>query len=94
MEKGNQEYRELWDDVLHHLAIGIADLRMAFDCDITLGGFVADYMEPYLSKLKKLVLEQTPFDEEPDFISIGRFTSKASMMGVALHFTNEFLRGI
>ncbi len=94
LDRGNQEYSELWEDVLEHLAIGINNLRMAYDCDIILGGYVSLYLEKYLDHLKELVAERNTFDDRPDFIKLGKYPLKAGMMGVAWHFTDEFISGI
>ncbi len=94
VEKGNEEYAALWQDVLKHLAIGINNLRMAYDCDVILGGFVSAHLSPYLEELKGLVKERNTFDDNPDFIRLGRYPTKAGMMGVAWHFTDEFISKI
>ena len=51
VECGNSAYRTLLDDYLRHLAIGIHNIRLALDCDVVLGGFMAKFLEPYLLQL-------------------------------------------
>ncbi len=94
VEAGNEEYRALWTDVLEHLAIAINNLRMAYDCDIILGGFVSAHLPAYMDELKRMVEERNTFGESADFIRLGRYPTKAGMMGVAWHFTDLFISEI
>ena len=91
---GNKEYGVIWDEVMDHLAIGINNLRMAFDCDVILGGFVSEKLSPYLPTLRKKVQALNTFGDDGSFIRLGRFPNRASMMGVAWHFTEEFIESI
>lgn len=94
LEKGNVEYAALWEDVLQHLSLGINNLRMAFDCDVILGGFVSRYLGPYMDHLKKLTLARSSFDRNADYIRLGKYPLRAGMMGVAWHFTEAFIDSI
>lgn len=94
IKNGNKNYEELWMDMLKHLAIGIANIRMALDCDIVLGGFLSQYMEPYLPEIRRMVAEQDPFEEKSNYIYLSRYPKKADRMGVAWHFIKEFIESI
>ncbi len=94
LRNGNKEYNELWVDVLDHLAIEINNLRMAFDCDVILGGFVSGYLGPYMEDLKMRIAARDPFEKEVNYLKIGKYPTKAGMMGVAWHFTDEFISRI
>ncbi|MDO4620408.1 MAG: ROK family transcriptional regulator [Lachnospiraceae bacterium] len=92
---GRADYRILWDEVLTNLAVAITNLRMSFDCDIILGGFVTKYMKPYMERLRTYVAEQNPFEKEgSSYIKLGQYPLRAGMMGVAWHFLNEFMEQI
>lgn len=91
---GNKQYNELWVDVLDHLAIAINNLRMAFDCDVILGGFVSGYLGPYMEDLKIRVAARDSFENEAGYLKLGKYPTKAGMMGVAWHFTDEFISQI
>ncbi len=66
---------------------------MAFDCDIVLGGFVSDYLGPYMDRLRALVAEHDPFMDNADYLQIGKY-SKAAMMGASWHFISDFVDSI
>lgn len=94
LRAGRSDYRELWDDVMRHLSMGIHDLRMAYDCDVILGGSVSKYLPPYLDQLKEMTAKHNPFDQSTDFLKLGKYPTKAGMRGVAWHFINEFISKI
>lgn len=52
LEAGSLAYQTLWKDYLNHLASSLATIRMVFDCRIVLGGYVAQYLTPFLKELR------------------------------------------
>lgn len=94
LEQHNEDYEALWQDVLWHLAIGINNLRMALDCDVVLGGFLTQYMEPYLPEIKRLAARLNTFESNADYIKLCRYPKRAITLGVALHFIKEFVDNI
>ena len=90
----NRVYEELWLDVLQHLAIGINNIRMTLDCDVVIGGLLAQFMEPYLPKLRSLAAELNTFESSAEYIKLCHYPKRASTLGVALHFIKEFVDGI
>jgi len=94
LNQHNTAYEELWLDVLKHLAIGINNIRMTLDCDVVIGGLLAQFMEPYLPKLRSLAAELNTFESSADYIKLCHYPKRASTLGVALHFIKEFVDGI
>ncbi len=94
LELQNPSYRALWHDLLLHLSIGINNIRMALDCDVILGGFLTQYLEPYLSEIRRIAAELNTFDNNADYIKLCRYPKRASTLGVALYFINEFIENI
>ena len=62
MNQGNPEYAALWKDFLFHLAIGASNIRMALDCTVVLGGFMSQYLDPYLPMLREYAAANDPFE--------------------------------
>lgn len=91
IKKGNKLFISMWEDMLKHLAIGIHNTRIVLDCDVVLGGFMAQYIEPYLYDLKQYVMECNFFDKDADYIRLCNFGNKSVCMGMALHFVQEFM---
>lgn len=94
LEKGDTECARIWEEYLSHLAIAVNNVRMLFDCEIILGGYVGGYMEPYLPKLKQLVLKRNPFDTTADFLRVCKVKRDALALGSALPYIHEFWRNI
>ncbi|MDD2992651.1 MAG: ROK family transcriptional regulator [Pygmaiobacter sp.] len=86
------QYQPLWEDYLQHLAIGIHNIRMILDCDIVLGGFLTQYLAPYMPHLQALVAAQSPFQENAGYLRLGQYPKRAIPLGVALHFINDFIQ--
>lgn len=89
--EGDERLQALWDDYLEHLAVGIHNIRMAMDCRIVLGGMMAEYLGPYLPRLRHLVAEADPFCNDADYLSLGHFSGKGPLLGSALYFVKNFL---
>lgn len=91
LEAGNLAYQTLWKDYLRHLASALATIRMVFDCRIVLGGYVAQYLTPFLKELRGLTASRDPFDDEAEYISLCHYPKHAVPLGAALHFINLFV---
>ena len=91
LEKGDAGYCALWEEVISYLAIAVNNLRMAFDCNVILGGFVSGYIGPYLPLLREKAAALSTFETDGSYIRLGRYPTKAGMMGVAWHFTKQFI---
>ena len=91
LEAGNKEYRLLWDDYLDHLAIGIYNIHIVLDCDIVMGGVLAQFIEPYLDDLRRRVIDISSFDTDASYLRCSKDRKWTSCVGVALHFIADFL---
>ncbi|MGN0241033.1 MAG: ROK family protein [Candidatus Weimeria sp.] len=89
-ENGSGPRTELFTEMLRYLSIGIINLRMAFDCDIVLGGFMSEYLAPYLDFLKKEVRALDPFDADPSYLKIAA-SPKAPLQGAAWYQVVNFI---
>lgn len=89
---GDQRAHALWDKYLHDLAQTVVDLRLLFDCNIILGGYVGGYIEDYLDDLKALA--KTSFEDNADYLIPCRCKNEAIAVGAALHFISEFIESV
>ena len=94
VRKGNKRFKAVWEDVTKHLALAVGNLRMAFDCDVVIGGLMAQELEPYMEELRARCVANSPFGEDGSFVRLGKLGVDASMMGVACHFSNAFLETV
>ena len=91
LEDRHPQYGLLWTDVLQHLAVGIANIRMAFDCDVVLGGVLSQYMPAYLPLLRQFASANDPFSDNADYVSLSVLGGHSVPLGAALHFIRAFL---
>ena len=90
----NPEYEALLYDIFRHLAVAINSIRMALDCDVVLGGFLSEYLAPYLPLLRRYVLAGNPFEENADFVQFSTLRRHITPLGAALYFIREFVEGV
>lgn len=81
---------ETFDGYLDSLAVEIHNLRMAFDCDIMLGGYVGEYLEPYKTKILEKAAALNPFASDAAYIRIGQYKKEAAAVGAAMQFVEKF----
>ena len=94
LEAGNEEYLAIWKDYLDYLAIGINNIRMVLDCDIVLGGVLAQFMEPYLGELRARLSALNPFKSSGSYLHLAHYRTWSTCVGVALHFISQFIDSV
>lgn len=91
LAQGNREYEALWHDLLRHLAAGVNNIRMILDCEVVLGGLLAEYLEPWLPQLREYVRAGSPFGDDAGFLHLSVLRRHTVPLGGALLFIQEFL---
>lgn len=94
LERGDPGCRALWEDFLSHLAIGVSNIHTALDCDVVLGGFMTQYLEPYFGRLQALAAELNPFEYSAGYMRLSRRPHRAVVRGAALFFVRSFIENI
>lgn len=94
MESGREDYRQIWDGYLKDLAVAVDNLRMCFDCEVVVGGYVGNYMEPYIGRLKALVAEKNIFGGSGEYVRVCRCREEASAYGAALYQIEKYISKI
>ena len=62
LNAGDREAERIWEDYLEHLAIAVIDIRMNFDVEVILGGYVGKFMGPWMHKLWPKVTKLDSFE--------------------------------
>lgn len=94
LSHGNEQIALTWQNYLKHLARGIANIRVVFDCDIVIGGALASHLDGYLDDLRRQVVALSSFDADGGFLRLSRFKSHSACVGAALHFVGRFIQEI
>jgi predicted NBD/HSP70 family sugar kinase len=94
VEEHRLEYEELLYDMLRHLAVAVNSIHLTLDCDVILGGFFSEYLQPYLPALRQYVLAGNPFEEDAGFVQLSSLRRHITPLGGALFFIREFVNSI
>lgn len=94
LEQKNPQALLDWDNYLQYLAITVTNLRMAYDVDIILGGYIGHYLSPYLLSLGKKIMEYNTFESDISYIKTTMYGKEASAIGVAKYFIKEYIQNL
>lgn len=94
MESGNEDYRRIWERYLKDLAIAVDNLRMCLDCEVILGGYVGNYMEPYLGRLQDMAAAKNIFGGSGEYVRICKYREESSAYGAALYQIENYISKI
>ncbi|WP_170308033.1 ROK family transcriptional regulator [Paenibacillus dakarensis] len=89
--KTTEVLQEAWDSYCDSLARTINNLRMLFDCDVILGGYVGVFLEEYMNDIRARVQRLNSFHDKADFIKACKYKNEAIATGAALPFVDEFI---
>ena len=89
LESGDRGFAKVWRDYVADLAIAVTNLRMAYDCDIMIGGYVGAFIEPYRAEIERAMAEVDMFEDDFSFLRIARPGFKSSAIGAAVHLRDE-----
>lgn len=94
LKKGNKEIQAVYNEYLDNLAILVSNIRMAYDMDVILGGYVGGLMEETLPELGSRLLSMNRFDADYSYVKIGHYHHDASAAGAAMYFFNRYIEGL
>lgn len=85
---------QIWDTYLNDLARTVNILRMAFDCDVVIGGYVGSHLEPYLDDVRQRAAKLNTFETDGSYIKPCVFKRESTAVGAALMHIDAFMRDI
>lgn len=94
VEAHNPEYETMLFSMLRHIATAINSIRMTLDCDVILGGFFTEHLQPYLPILRQYVMAANPFSENADFVQLSKLRLHITPLGAALYFIRSFVESV
>lgn len=90
LESGDKTIREIWNSYLSYLAIAVTNLRMAFDCDIILGGYIGEYIKPYMVELSRNMSGYNMFEQDALYLKNSRYGMEAAAVGGAMKYIEAY----
>ena len=83
-----------WDTYLDDLALTNHNVHMLFDCPIILGGYVGEFIAPYMDEIRRRTAALDPFEPNADYLHACHYRTEAIAAGSALHFIVKFLETV
>ncbi|MDY3999252.1 MAG: ROK family transcriptional regulator [Blautia sp.] len=90
----NEECMAVWEEYLDYIALAIHNLIAAFDMEIIIGGYLGQYLGPYLNRLEARIRKLDPYLSDIKFIKTARLKYEASAIGAASIFIENYLSEI
>ncbi|MGG6309289.1 ROK family protein [Paenibacillus macerans] len=81
----------LWDEYLSYLVIAINNLRMLYDCNVIVGGYVGAYMDEHLAHLQNLLAQKNTFEPDGSYLQVCKYKLEATAVGAALQQIKKFI---
>ena len=79
-------------DVYDDLSMAVHNIRMLFDGNVILGGYMGSYIEEYMEDLWKRVDNRNPFgDKAENYLMVCQCKTEASASGAAAYYIERFL---
>lgn len=94
LRQGDQAVCKRYQEFEGYLAETCNNLRMLFDCEVILGGYLGGYLEEHLEHLREVVKERNTFEEYGRYVRICHYRLEAAAVGAALLHIGPFLSEI
>ena len=91
----NRDYHAVWEEYLENLSLAIHNLNMCFNRRVIIGGYLGQYIDPYLEDVRKLVRYRDPALTERDIqIESSRQKNSASAIGAGSIHILSYVNGL
>ena len=94
LDRGDPHIRKTWDEYLGYLALAVSNLRMAFDCDVIVGGYVGGYLKSHMMELSRLVMQNNKFDVDTSYLRCSGYHMEASAYGIARRLLQDYYEAV
>lgn len=94
LEDGNSDCIKRWETYLDYLAIMASNLRMAFDCDIILGGHVGGFMGGHMRTFGDKIRKYNNFEVDTSYIHMGQYKRECASIGAARMMIDNYIENL
>lgn len=94
LEAGREDCVNTWEKYLDSMALAIHNLLAAFDMEIIIGGYLGQYIGPYMDQLEKRLKKMDSYLTDIQFIQPAVLKHEASAIGAAGVFIDKYLAEI
>ena len=94
LSSGDSELSQVWNEYLDYLARTVNNVHALLDCNIILGGYVGEYLQPYLPDLRQRAARLDTFCGNGDYLQICSYRRESIAAGAALDFISSFISSV
>lgn len=87
---GDKHCRKAWEEYLGNLAVAINGIRMVFDCEVVVGGYVGGHLDGLVGELRDRLAELNTFERDGSYVRACCYRIGASAAGAALQHISAF----
>ena len=73
LRSGNAALQTAWNEYLSYLAVAVNNLRMTFDCDVIVGGYVGGFLAEFGEPLREMLVERNTFEPDSSYLKFSRY---------------------
>ena len=94
LRSGDAVLQAAWKEYLSYLAVAVNNLRMTFDCDVIVGGYVGGFLAEFGEPLRDMLTERNTFEPDSSYLKFSRYKLEASALGAALLHIEAFIQSL
>ena len=94
LRSGDAALQTAWNEYLSYLAVAVNNLRMTFDCDVIVGGYVGGFLAEFGEPLREMLVERNTFEPDSSYLKFSRYKLEASALGAALLHIEAFIQNL
>ena len=91
LRQGSARHLQIWEEYVSHLVTTVNNLRMLYDCNVIVGGYVGAYLDEHLDELRHLLAARNTFERDGTYLQACRYKLEATAVGAALQFVKPFI---
>jgi predicted NBD/HSP70 family sugar kinase len=84
LKKGSKPHKAIWDEYLYYLGLTINNLRMLFDCNVIIGGYVGSYVDDYIDSIRDIIAKRNTFEVDGTYLKACNYKLESIAVGAAL----------
>lgn len=94
LKEGDPLLIQAWDTYLDYLAATANIVHVLLDCNIILGGYVGEYLNPYMDELRERTAKLNSFSSDADYLTTCSYKKEAIAAGAAMNFIAAFIESV
>lgn len=84
LKKGSEPHKAIWHEYLYYLGLTINNLRMLFDCNVIIGGYVGSYIDDYIDSIRDMIAQRNTFEVDGTYLKACNYKLESIAVGAAL----------